>query len=147
MVEFDLIRMEAGVNRFTLSAKQWIEKTNAIGLTSKTGRYGGTYAHKDIAFEFGVWINPGFKLLLIKEFQRLKDEENRRLNSEWDYRRFLSKTNYLIHTDAIKNYVIPQLNIEKDKEKWIYTEEADLLNVAMFGFTAKQWREANHRCT
>jgi hypothetical protein len=141
--EFRGIRENAGSPSYYLSVKKWIMSTNAIGINAKSGRYGGTYAQKDIAFEFASYIDPYFKLLLIKEFQRLKDEENKRLNSEWDYRRFLAKTNWTIHTDAIKNYVLPKLSIEKDKEKWIYTEEADLLNVAMFGCTAKQWREAN----
>ena len=126
-----------------MSAKQWIDRTNAIGITSKAGRYGGTYAHKDLAFEFGMWVSPEFKLLLVTEFQRLKDEENKRLGSEWDFRRFLAKTNYSIHTDAIKVHVLPALNISKDKEWVIYANEADILNVALFGCTAKEWKEKN----
>ena len=143
LVEFDLIRIDAGTNRFTLSAKQWIDRTNAIGITSKAGRYGGTYAHKDLAFEFGMWVSPEFKLLLVTEFQRLKDEENKKIGSEWDFRRFLAKTNYSIHTDAIKVHVLPALNVSKDKEWVIYANEADILNVALFGCTAKEWKEKN----
>jgi len=141
--DFGTIKNTAGGNNFVLSVKEWIEKTGAIGITAKPGRYGGTYAHKDIAFQFGMWISPRFQLLLVKEFQRLKDEEQRRLGSEWDYRRFLSKANYTIHTAAIKDFVIPQLNLEKDREWLIYASEADLLSVGIFGFTAKQWRETN----
>jgi hypothetical protein len=141
--DFGTIRNTAGGNNFVLSVKEWIEKTGAIGIEAKAGRYGGTYAHKDIAFHFGMWMSPRFQLLLVKEFQRLKEEENRRLNSEWDYRRFLSKANYTIHTDAVKDHVIPILNIEKDKEWIIYANEADLLSVAVFGYTAKQWKETN----
>lgn len=141
--EYGIIRNISGGNNYVLSVKEWIEKTGAIGINAKTGRYGGTYSHKDIAFQFGMWISPRFQLLLVKEFQRLKEEEQRRLNSEWDYRRFLSKANYVIHTDAVKSHVIPTLNIEKDKEWLVYANEADLLSVAVFGYTAKQWREAN----
>ncbi|NVM64753.1 hypothetical protein FHW88_003042 [Mucilaginibacter sp. SG538B] len=141
--EFGIIKNAAGSNSFVLSVKEWIQKTNAIGITAKAGRYGGTYAHKDIAFQFGMWISPRFQLLLVKEFQRLKDEEQKRLGSEWDYRRFLSKANYTIHTSAVKEFVIPPLNIEKDKEWLIYASEADLLSVSVFGYTAKQWRDAN----
>lgn len=142
-IEFDTFRKEAGLNSFSLTPKKWIEATNAIGITSKAGKLGGTYAHKDIAFEFGTWISPEFKLLLIREFQRLKEEEQKRLGSEWDYRRFLSKTNYKIHTDAIKEYVLPALNVSKDKEWIIYANEADILNIALFGCTAKEWKEKN----
>lgn len=141
--DFGTIKNAAGSNSFVLSVKEWIQKTNAIGITAKAGRYGGTYAHKDIAFQFGMWISPRFQLLLVKEFQRLKDEEQKRLGSEWDYRRFLSKANYTIHTAAVKEFVIPPLNIEKDKEWLIYASEADLLSVSVFGYTAKQWRDAN----
>ncbi|QEC76986.1 KilA-N domain-containing protein [Mucilaginibacter ginsenosidivorax] len=141
--DFGTIKNTAGGNNFVLSVKEWIEKTGAIGITAKPGRYGGTYAHKDIAFQFGMWISPRFQLLLVREFQRLKDEEQKRLGSEWDYRRFLSKANYTIHTAAIKDFVIPKLNLEKDREWLIYASEADLLSVGIFGFTAKQWREAN----
>ncbi len=140
--EFEGIKNEAGTNRFMMSAKQWIEKTGAVGIVSSAGRYGGTYAHKDIAFEFGMWISPEFKLLLIKEFQRLKQEEAERKNIDWDVKRILSKVNYRIHTDAIKES-LPTLNLTKDKEKWIYAEEADMLNLAVFGMTAKQWQQEN----
>lgn len=143
MVEFDHFRSEAGLHTFTISAKEWIEKTNAIGMYVQAGRYGGTYAHKDIAFEFGSAISPIFKLYLLKEYQRLKDEENNRLKLEWNAKRFLSKNNYLIHTDAVKNYVLPQSNYTKNTEWLAYTDEADLLNVALFGCTAKAWRDAN----
>lgn len=143
VVEFDHFRSEAGLHTFTLSAKEWIEKTNAIGMYVQAGRYGGTYAHKDIAFEFGSAISPVFKLYLLKEYQRLKYEENDRLKLEWSAKRFLSKSNYLIHTDAVKNYVLPQSNYSKSTEWLAYADEADLLNVALFGCTAKAWREAN----
>lgn len=143
VVEFDHFKNEAGLHTFTLSAKEWIEKTNAIGICVQSGRYGGTYAHKDIAFEFGSAISPIFKLYLLKEYQRLKDEENDRLKLEWNAKRFLSKNNYLIHTDAVKNYVLPQSNYTKSNEWLAYADEADLLNVALFGCTAKAWREAN----
>ena len=141
--EFDHFKSEAGLHTFTLSAKEWIESTHAIGMYVQAGRYGGTYAHKDIAFEFGSAISPIFKLYLLKEYQRLKDEENDRLKLEWDAKRFLSKNNYLIHTDAIKNYVLPRSNHSKSTEWLVYADEADLLNVALFGCTAKEWRDAN----
>ena len=143
VVEFDHFKIGAGLHTFTLSAKEWIEKTNAIGIYVQAGRYGGTYAHKDIAFEFGSAISPIFKLYLLKEYQRLKDEENDRLKLEWSAKRFLTKNNYLIHTDAVKNYVLPQSNYAKSNEWLAYADEADLLNVALFGCTAKEWREAN----
>ena len=143
VVEFDHFKSEAGLHTFTLSAKEWIESTHAIGMYVQAGRYGGTYAHKDIAFEFGSAISPIFKLYLLKEYQRLKDEENDRLKLEWDAKRFLSKNNYLIHTDAIKNYVLPQSNHSKSTEWLVYADEADLLHVALFGCTAKEWRDAN----
>jgi hypothetical protein len=142
-VEFDTFRQQAGLNNFNLTPKKWISATNAIGIISKSGRYGGTYAHKDLAFEFGAWISPMFKLLLIKEFQRLKEIETNQYNLEWNVKRILSKTNYHIQTDAIKEHIIPQKNYSKDKEWLIYAEEADLLNVAMYNCTAKDWREAN----
>ena len=142
-VEFDTFRKEAGLNNFNLTPKKWIEATNAVGIISKSGRYGGTYAHKDLAFEFGAWISPMFKLLLIKEFQRLKEIETNQYNLEWNVKRILSKTNYHIQTDAIKEHIIPQKNYSKDKEWLIYAEEADLLNVAMYNCTARDWREAN----
>ena len=143
VVEFDHFKSEAGLHTFTLSAKEWIEKTNAVGIYVQAGRYGGTYAHKDIAFEFGSAISPVFKLYLLKEYQRLKDAENDRLKLEWSAKSFLSKNNYLIHTDAVKNYVLPQSNYTKNTEWLAYADEADLLNVALFGCTAKAWREAN----
>ena len=143
VVEFDHFKSEAGLHTFTLSAKEWIEKTNAVGIYVQAGRYGGTYAHKDIAFEFGSAISPVFKLYLLKEYQRLKDAENDRLKLEWSAKRFLSKNNYLIHTDAVKNYVLPQSNYTKNTEWLAYADEADLLNLALFGCTAKAWREAN----
>ena len=143
VVEFDHFKSEAGLHTFTLSAKEWIEKTNAVGMYVQAGRYGGTYAHKDIAFEFGSAISPVFKLYLLKEYQRLKDEENDRLKLEWSAKRFLSKSNYLIHTDAVKHYVLPQGNYSKNMEWLAYADEADLLNVALFNCTAKAWRDAN----
>ena len=142
-IEFDAFKNEAGANSFTLTPKKWIETTNAIGIISKAGRYGGTYAHKDIAFEFASWISPTFKLFLITEYQRLKEIESNQYNLEWNVKRILSKANYHLHTDAIKNYILPKKNYTKDTE-WInYAEEADLLNVALFKCTAKDWREAN----
>lgn len=142
-VEFDTFRKQAGLNNFNLTPKKWIETTNALGIVSKSGRYGGTYAHKDLAFEFGAWISPMFKLLLIKEFQRLKEIETNRYNLEWNVKRILSKTNYHIHTDAIKEHIIPQKDYAKNDEWIAYAEEADLLNVAMFDCKAKDWRETN----
>jgi hypothetical protein len=145
-VEFDSFMFEAGSNSFTLSPSKWIEKTNAIGIVSKQGNNGGTFAHRDIAFEFASWVSAGFKLYLIKEFQRLKADENDRLNLEWNLQRTLSKVNYRIHTDAIKENLIPK-ELSKDKVNFVYAYEADLLNVALFGITAKQWREANATST
>lgn len=138
-LEFEGIRNEAGTNRFFLSAKKWITSTNAKGLIASAGRYGGTFAHKDIAFEFGSWLSPEFKLYLLKEFQRLKDDENQRLSLEWNLHRTLSKINYRIHTDAVKENIIPP-EITKEQAAFIYASEADLLNVALFGKTALQWR-------
>lgn len=142
-VEFDTFRKQAGLNSFNLTPKKWIEATNAIGLISKSGRYGGTYAHKDLAFEFGSWISPMFKLMLIKENQRLKEIESNQFNLEWNVKRIFTKTNYLLHTDAVRDFILPEKNYDKDKEWLIYAEEADLLNVALFNCTAKDWREAN----
>lgn len=142
VTEFSNIKNESGSNGFVLSGKQWIEKTNAIGIISKSGRYGGTYAHKDIAFEFASWISAEFKLYLIKEFQRLKEDENERKSLGWDLRRNLAKINYRIHTDAIKENLIPP-KINKQQENIIYANEADVLNVALFGKTAKEWRDKN----
>ena len=141
-VEFDGIRIRTGLNSFTLTPKQWIERTRAIGITSQAGRYGGTYAHKDIAFEFASWVSVEFKLYLIKEFQRLKDDENRRLSLAWNLNRTLSKLNYRIHTDAVKAHLIPP-EVTPAQAAITYANEADLLNVALFGQTAKQWRDAN----
>ncbi len=138
--EFAIIKSQVGLNNYKISVKEWVEKTNAIGLTAKAGRYGGTYAHKDIAFEFGMWISAEFKLYLIKEFQRLKDEEQKQLG--WDIRRNLTKINYRIHTDAIKENLIPAA-LNKQQINHIYASEADILNMALFGKTAVQWRAEN----
>ena len=141
-IEFDGFKKQAGLNSFILTAKQWIEKTGAIGLVSKPGRYGGTYAHKDIAFEFASWISVEFKLYLIKEFQRLKEDENSRLSLAWNLNRTLSKLNYRIHTDAIKAHLIPAA-VTPAQAAITYANEADMLNVALFSQTAKQWRDSN----
>jgi hypothetical protein len=143
VIGFDDIKSQVGLNTFTLSASEWIRETNSIGLISKAGRYGGTYAHKDIAFEFGTWISPVFKLYLIKEYQRLKSIETNQYSLEWNVKRILSKSNYHIHTDAVKNHILPVSELPKNKEWLAYADEADLLNLAMFGCTAKEWREAN----
>ena len=139
-LEFGGIKNAAGLNRFILSVKQWVEKTNSRGIIAKAGRYGGTYAHKDIAFEFATWVSPQFKLYLIQEFERMKSEEQKQLG--WTAKRELSKINYRIHTDAIKQNLIPE-EVTAAQASIIYAEEADVLNVAMFGQTAKQWREAH----
>lgn len=141
-LEFEGFRNRAGLNSFVLTPRQWIDATHAIGLVSKSGRYGGTYAHKDIAFEFASWISVEFKLYLIKEFQRLKEDENRRLSLAWNLNRTLSKLNYRIHTDAIKAPLIPAV-VTAAQAAITYATEADLLNVALFGQTAKQWRDSN----
>ncbi len=138
--EFAIIKSQAGLNSYKISVKEWTEKTNAIGIISKAGRYGGTYAHKDIAFEFGMWISPKFKLLLIKEFERLKAEEQKQIG--WNAKRELSKINYRIHTDAIKNNLIPK-ELSRNQINFVYAEEADVLNMALFGMTAKEWRTNN----
>ena len=143
VVEFDHFRKEAGLPTFTMSVSNWIEKTGAIGIISKAGRYGGTYAHKDIAFEFCSAISPMFKLYVIKEYQRLIEQERSELALSWNVKRLLSKANYHIHTDAIKNAILPKLNISQMKQGLVYASEADLLNLALFGCTAKQWQEAN----
>ena len=140
--EFAIIRSQAGLNRYKISVKEWVEKTNAIGLKATAGRYGGTFAHPDIAFEFGMWISPEFKIYLVKEFRRLKEDESRRLSLAWNLNRTLSKLNYRIHTDAIKAHLIP-LEITPAQIAITYASEADVLNVALFGLTAKQWRDAN----
>jgi hypothetical protein len=138
--EFEGIKNMAGLNRFILSVKQWIEKTNAIGIIAKAGRYGGTYAHKDIAFEFASWVSPQFKLFLLKEFQRLKEEEQKTLG--WTAKRELAKVNYHIHTSAISHNLVPKA-LSKEQINFIYASEADVLNVALFGMTAKEWRDQN----
>lgn len=138
--EFAIIRSQAGLNSYKISVKEWVEKTNAIGIRAKAGRYGGTYAYKDIAFEFGMWISPEFKIYLIKEFERLKEEE--RLQLGWDIKRNLAKINYRIHTDAIKEHLIPP-ELTHQQISTIYANEADVLNMALFGMTAKQWRDSH----
>lgn len=138
--EFTIIKSRAGLNSYKISVKEWVKRTNAIGIIAKAGRYGGTYAHKDIAFEFGMWISPKFKLLLIKEFERLKKEEQKQLG--WNVKRELAKINYKIHTDAIKNKLIP-LKLTEEQINFVYAEEADVLNMALFGITAKEWRNKN----
>lgn len=143
-LEFEGFRNRAGLNSFVLTPRQWIEGTGAIGIVSKSGRYGGTFAHKDIAFEFASWISVEFKLYLIREFQRLKQDENRRLSLAWNLNRTLSKLNYRIHTDAIKAHLVPP-EVTPAQAAFTYATEADLLNVALFGLTAKQWRDANPR--
>ena len=141
-VEFDSFRTQAGANAFTMSPKKWIEATNAMGIVSKSGRYGGTYAHSDIAFEFASWISPEFKLYIIKDYKRLKAEENSRLSLNWNLNRELSKLNYRIHTDAIKANLIPP-ELTPAQISYTYASEADMLNVVLFGKTAKQWRDEN----
>lgn len=141
-LEFEGFRKQAGLNSFVMTSKRWIETTNAIGIISKSGRYGGTFAHRDIAFEFASWISIEFKLYIIKEFQRLKADEHDRLQLEWNLQRTLAKVNYHIHTDAIREYLIPK-ELTKTQITIVYANEADLLNVALFGLTAKQWRDEN----
>ena len=141
-LEFEGFRKQAGLNSFVMTPKKWIESTNAIGIVSKSGRYGGTFAHKDIALEFASWISIEFKLYIIKEFQRLKEDETSQLKLEWNLQRTLSKINYHIHTDAIRDNLIPK-EITKQQANFVYADEADLLNVALFGLTAKEWRENN----
>ena len=138
--EFAIIKSQAGLNSFKISVKEFVEKTNAISIQAKAGRYGGTYAHKDIAFEFAMWISPEFKIYIVKEFQRLKEEEQKLLG--WSAKRELAKINYRIHTDAINQNLIPP-ELSPAQKSFVYADEADMLNVAMFGMTAKQWREAN----
>lgn len=141
-IEFERFKTEAGSNYFVLSPKRWIESTGAIGITSKAGRYGGTFAHQDIAFEFASWISAEFKLYVLKEFQRLKQEEIEQKQLEWSVSRTISKVNYVIHTDAVKAHLIPE-DISKHKKKFIYADEADMLNIALFGKTAQEWRTKN----
>jgi hypothetical protein len=141
-VEFDTFLHEAGANRFNMTPRKWIEATDAIGIISKAGRNGGTYAHKDIAFEFGSWLSPVFKLYLITEYQRLKEAENAPILGEWNVKRVLSKVNYTLHTDAVRDFVIPKIDVEREKA-YAYADEADMLNLALWACTAKQWRDAN----
>ncbi len=141
-IEFDGFRNASGLNSFSLTPHRWIERTNAIGIISKSGRYGGTFAHQDIAFEFASWISAEFKLYLLMEFQRLKEEEAKTKSLEWNLQRTLAKVNYKIHTNAVKEYLIPP-KITKEQENFIFASEADLLNVALFGMTAKEWRDKN----
>jgi hypothetical protein len=141
--EFAIIKSQVGLNNYKISVKEWVEKTRAIGLKATAGRYGGTYAHKDIAFEFGMWISAEFKIYLIKEFQRLKEDENNRLKLGWNLQRTLAKINYRIHTDAIKEKLIPE-ELTKAQINIIYALEADVLNMALFGMTAQEWRDNNH---
>ena len=141
-LEFEGFRKQAGLNSFVMTPKKWVEATNAIGIISRSGRYGGTFAHRDIALEFASWISIEFKLFLLKEFQRLKADENDRLKLEWNLQRTLAKVNYHIHTDAIKEHLIPP-TLSKDKINFVYADEADMLNMALFGMTAKQWRDEN----
>jgi len=142
-IEFDAFMNEAGSNSFSLTPKRWIEATNAIGIVSKAGRYGGTFAHKDIAFEFGSWLSPTFKLYLVKEYQRLKEIESNKYNIEWNVTRVLSKLNYHLQTDAVEKHILPKGYYTEETEWIAFAEEADLLNVALFGCTAKDWRESN----
>lgn len=141
--EFGGIRNDAGSNRFFMSVSQWTKRTNAIGIIARPGRYGGTYAHQDIAFHFGMYISPLFNLLLVKEFQRLKEDERNRLESGWDAKRYLSKVNYKIHTEAVKEHLLPISTLPEDKKWIVYAENADIINMAMFGKTAKTWKEEN----
>ncbi len=140
--EFGVIEKDAGTNRFIMSAGQWIDRTSAIGLVVQAGRYGGTFAHKDIAFHFAMWLSPEFQIYLVNEFQRLKEEENNLHNIEWSYQRYLAKVNYRIHTDAIKENLIPA-HLSKQQISFVYANEADVQSVALFGKTAKQWRDEN----
>lgn len=143
--EYEGIRSEAGSNRFVMSVKQWIQKTGALGITASAGRYGGTFAQKDIAIEFCAWISPEFKLLVIKEFQRLKQQEEASNEREWNLGRLLSKVNYRIHTEAIKESLIPPLQLPKEQQSFVYADEADLLNLALFGITARAWKSENSK--
>lgn len=142
--EFGEFKSQAGYNTFTMSPKKWIESTNAIGIRTKSGRYGGgTYAHKDIAFNFGMWLSPVFQLYVVKEYQALVEQVNNPLALQWDAKRLLSKVNYVVHTDAVKDYIIPKLSDDRLKQSLVYASEADMLNLALFGCTAKDWEEAN----
>ena len=141
-VKFEAVKSDAGLNRFVMTPTKWIKELNGIGIISKAGRYGGTLAHKDIAFEFASWLSPEFKLYIIKDYQRLKNDESSRLSLDWNLKRELSKINYKIHTDAIKSHIIPN-TVTKQQQRFAYANEADLLNTALFGMTAKEWREQN----
>jgi len=143
VVEFDHFRKESGLPSFTMSVSNWVDTTNAIGIYSKIGKNGGTYAHKDIAYHFGMWFSPEFHLLVVKEFQRLKEDESLRNNLEWQDKRLLAKVAYRLHTDAVKDYRLPPLNLPKEKERFIYAQEADIINIAVFGCTAKEWEQNN----
>jgi KilA-N domain len=142
-VEFDTFRKEAGLNSFSMTPKKWVETTGAKGIISKSGSGGGTYAHKDIAFHFGMWISPIFQLYIVKEYQRLKEIESNTLNLEWDVRRLMTKVNYVLQTDAVQKFIIPTSKKPISKQHFEYAEEADLLNIALYGYTAKQWRDYN----
>ena len=141
-VQFEAVKSDAGLNRFVMTPTKWIKELNGIGIISKAGRYGGTLAHKDIAFEFASWLSPEFKLYIIKDYQRLKNDESSRLSLDWNLKREISKINYKIHTDAIKSHIIPN-TVTKQQQRFAYANEADLLNTALFGMTAKEWREQN----
>ena len=141
--EFAIIKSQTGLNSYKISVKEWSEKTKAVGLVAKTGRYGGTYAHKDIAFEFASWISPTFKLYLIKEFQRLKEIESNEHNLDWNVKRLISKTNYKLQTEAVKNYIIPKSALPTKMQGMEYANEAEILNMAVFGYTSKEWKEQN----
>ncbi len=142
-IEFDGFKNQAGLHSFSLTPKEWVQKTNAVGIYAKAGRYGGTYAHKDIAFNFGMWLSPTFQLYVVREYQQLKEQQNSPLLQNWDVKRILAKVNYTLHTDAVKNIIIPKLSVEKKKERFIYATEADMLNLALFGYTARDWEDAN----
>ncbi|MBE8724952.1 KilA-N domain-containing protein [Flavobacterium hungaricum] len=145
-VEFDTFKKEAGLNTFNMTPKKWVEATSAKGIISKAGSGGGTYAHKDIAFHFGMWISPVFQLYIVREYQRLKDIESNTYNLEWDVRRLMAKVNYVLQTDAVQKHIIPKSSLPFDKQGIEYANEADLLNVALYGYTAKEWKEANSNC-
>ncbi len=145
--EFAIIRKESGVNSFRISVKDWVDRTRAVGVVATPGRYGGTFAHKDIAFNFGMWISPMFQLYVVKEYQRLKEQESNAYNLEWNVKRILSKANYKIHTDAVRDYIVPKAGYTKAKEWLLYADEADMLNIAMWGCTAKDWKQANAKRT
>jgi KilA-N domain len=142
-IEFDVIKSKVGLNTFVLTVSDWVKSTNAIGIQASAGRYGGTYAHKDIAFEFGSWLNPSFKLLIIKEFQRLKTDESTRLGLDWNLKRQLAKANWHIHTEAVREHLVPIIDWNTRREAYAQASEADLLNLALFGMTAREWKAAN----